>query len=33
MAALIVGGAPDLAKMKETMLRYGLVPIPTALVH
>ena len=30
MAALIVGGAPDLAKMKETMLRYGLVPIPTA---
>ena len=30
MAALIAGGAPDISKMKETMLRYGLVPIPTA---
>ena len=30
MAALIAGGAPDLAKMKETMLRYGLVPVITA---
>ena len=28
MAALIAGGAPDLAKMRETMLRYGLVPAP-----
>jgi quercetin dioxygenase-like cupin family protein len=28
MAALITGGPPDLAKMKETMLRYGLVPVP-----
>ena len=26
MAALLGGGAPDFAKMKETMLRYGLVP-------
>src|SRR5260370_30273906 len=30
MAALLDGGAPDLAKMKQTMLRYGLVPVPTA---
>ena len=30
MAALIAGGPPDLAKMKETMLRYGLVPAPPA---
>jgi hypothetical protein len=30
MAALIDGGTPDLAKMKETMLRYGLVPAPAA---
>ncbi|MCW3474542.1 cupin domain-containing protein [Limobrevibacterium gyesilva] len=30
MAALLAAGAPDLAKMKETMLRYGLVPVPTA---
>jgi len=30
MAALMSGGAPDLARMKETMLRYGLVPVPTA---
>ena len=28
MAALLVGGAPDQAKMKETMLRYGLIPAP-----
>ena len=28
MAALMHGGAPDLARMKETMLRYGLVPVP-----
>jgi len=28
MAALLVGGAPDPAKMKETMLRYGLIPAP-----
>jgi quercetin dioxygenase-like cupin family protein len=26
MAALLTGGAPDPAKMKETMLRHGLVP-------
>ena len=23
------GDAPDLAKIKETMLRYGLVPVPS----
>lgn len=28
MAALLVGSAPDPAKMKETMLRYGLIPAP-----
>jgi quercetin dioxygenase-like cupin family protein len=29
MAALVnAGGPPDLAKMKETMLRHGLVPAP-----
>jgi quercetin dioxygenase-like cupin family protein len=28
MAALLEAGAPDPAKMKETMLRYGLVPAP-----
>jgi quercetin dioxygenase-like cupin family protein len=28
MAALLVGGAPDPAKMKETMLHYGLIPAP-----
>jgi quercetin dioxygenase-like cupin family protein len=29
MAAIVnAGGPPDLAKMKETMLRYGLVPAP-----
>ena len=27
MAALIAGGPPDLVKMKDTMLRYGLVPV------
>jgi len=27
MAALLSGGAPDPAKMKATMLRYGLVPV------
>ena len=27
---LIADGAPDLAKMKETMLRYGLVPVPSS---
>lgn len=30
MAALLKGGAPDPAKMKETMLCYGLVPAPGA---
>jgi quercetin dioxygenase-like cupin family protein len=30
MAALLASGAPDLAKMKETMLRHGLVPAPGA---
>ena len=30
MAALIAGGPPDLAKMKDTMLRYGLIPVPVA---
>jgi hypothetical protein len=29
MAALLAGGAPDPEKMKETMLRYGLVPVPS----
>lgn len=29
MAALLEGGAPDPAKMKDTMLRHGLVPVPT----
>ena len=28
MAALLAGGAPDPAKMKATMLRYGLIPSP-----
>lgn len=28
IAALLVSGAPDEAKMKEIMLRYGLVPAP-----
>jgi len=30
MAALMSRGAPDLARMKETMMRYGLVPVPSA---
>jgi quercetin dioxygenase-like cupin family protein len=29
MAALLADGAPDLIRMKETMLRHGLVPVPT----
>jgi quercetin dioxygenase-like cupin family protein len=28
IAALLAGGAPDPAKMKQTMLRYGLIPTP-----
>ena len=28
MAALLKAGAPDPAKLKDTMLRYGLVPVP-----
>ena len=28
IAALVAGGAPDPAKMKEIMLRHGLVPAP-----
>jgi hypothetical protein len=28
VAALVAGGAPDPAKMKEVMLRHGLVPAP-----
>jgi Cupin domain len=28
IAALMSSGAPDLVKMKEAMLRYGLVPVP-----
>jgi hypothetical protein len=27
MAGLLSAGSPDPAKMKETMLRYGLVPV------
>jgi quercetin dioxygenase-like cupin family protein len=30
MAALLADGAPDSAKLKETMLRHGLVPAPPA---
>ena len=30
MAALLSAGTPDLAAMKATMLRYGLVPVPPA---
>lgn len=30
MAALLSAGAPDPAKMKETMLRHGLIPAPVA---
>lgn len=29
MASLLATGVPDAARMKETMLRYGLVPAPT----
>jgi quercetin dioxygenase-like cupin family protein len=29
IAALVVPGPPDPAKMKETMLRYGLIPVPS----
>lgn len=28
MAALVSGGAPDFDRMRATMLRYGLVPVP-----
>ena len=28
MAALLSAGTPDPVKMKETMLRYGLIPVP-----
>ena len=30
MASLLSSGTPDPAKMKETMLRYGLIPSPAA---
>ena len=30
MRTLLSAGAPDPAKLKETMLRYGLVPVPTS---
>jgi quercetin dioxygenase-like cupin family protein len=30
VAALAASGAPDPAKIKETMLRYGLIPVPPA---
>ncbi|MDI3307695.1 MAG: cupin domain-containing protein [Acetobacteraceae bacterium] len=30
MATLLAEGAPDPARMKETMLRHGLVPVPAA---
>ena len=30
VAALLAQGAPDLAKLRETMLRHGLVPVPVA---
>ena len=30
VAALVASGVPDPAKLKETMLRYGLVPVPSA---
>jgi quercetin dioxygenase-like cupin family protein len=30
IAALLAAPPPDLAKMKETMLRYGLIPVPPA---
>ena len=28
MAALMAAGAPDPVRMRETMLKYGLVPVP-----
>jgi quercetin dioxygenase-like cupin family protein len=28
MAAVLKGGAPDSTKMKDIMLRYGLIPVP-----
>jgi quercetin dioxygenase-like cupin family protein len=28
MAGLVAAGTPDPARMKETMLRYGLIPVP-----
>ena len=31
IAALLKGGAPDLAKMKEVMLRHRLIPAPPAM--
>jgi quercetin dioxygenase-like cupin family protein len=30
MASLLAASAPDPAKMKETMLRYGLIPAPSS---
>jgi quercetin dioxygenase-like cupin family protein len=30
LAALLAGGAPDPAKLKDIMLRHGLVPVPQA---
>ena len=30
VAALLAQGAPDLTKLRETMLRHGLVPVPVA---
>ena len=30
LAALAAGGAPDPAKMKQVMVRHGLVPVPAA---
>jgi len=30
MAKLLAGGSPDPVKMKETMLRYGLIPVPSS---
>ena len=32
MAVLLAAGTPDPAKMKETMLRYGLIPVPASQV-
>jgi hypothetical protein len=30
IAALVAEGAPDPAKLKDIMLRHGLVPVPVA---